>query len=95
METCFEWIQLPSLRYRDHRSWYLCRSVLSSALSILAAVKGGMCSELGEIGYWKTDVMKAIQVMKFWEEESPDLQKGREVLEALCTEIEPDGFDHF
>jgi hypothetical protein len=54
-----------------------------------------MCSELGEIGYWKTDVMKAIQVMKFWEEESPDLQKGREVLEALCTEIEPDGFDHF
>jgi len=44
-----------------------------------------MCSELGEIGYWKTDVMKAIQ----------DLQKGSEVLAALCTEIEPDGFDHF
>ena len=64
------------------------RLVLSSALSLLAAVKSGLGTDIGKLGGWRDIVKEAISAMEFWEDESPDFGKGKEVLKVLYHELD-------
>ncbi|KAL5313245.1 hypothetical protein ACEPPN_018978 [Leptodophora sp. 'Broadleaf-Isolate-01'] len=85
IDSSIHWILLRPVRHRHHGSWYVGRLVLSSALSIIAAVKAGITAE--KLNDWRDIIREAILAMQFWEDESPDLKKGKEVLELFYAEI--------
>ncbi|KAH9207667.1 hypothetical protein DL95DRAFT_482473 [Leptodontidium sp. 2 PMI_412] len=85
IDSSIHWILLRPVRHRHHGSWYVGRLVLSSALSIIAAVKAGITAE--KLNDWRDIIREAISAMQFWEDESPDLKKGKEVLELFYAEI--------
>lgn len=64
--------------------------MLSSALAILAAVKAGLVGEVEKLGDWRGVVGEAVSAMEFWENESPEFRKGKEILEKLVEEIGED-----
>ena len=57
---------------------YMGRLILSSALSLLAAVKSGLGTAIDKLGAW----------LAFWEDESPYFGKGKEVLKVLSYELD-------
>ncbi|PVH70328.1 hypothetical protein DL98DRAFT_504778 [Cadophora sp. DSE1049] len=85
IDSSIHWILLRPARHRHHGSWYAGRLVLSSALSIIAAVKAGIEAE--KLSDWRDIVLEAISAMEFWEDESPDFRKGREVLELYYAQL--------
>lgn len=85
IDSSIHWIQLRHIRHRHHRSWFVGRLILSSALSILAAVKAKL--HLDSLDYWKEIVLQAISTMKFWADESSDFAVGSVVLEKLFSQL--------
>ena len=59
--------------------------MLSSALSIIAAVRAGMA--LNSLDDWRDIVREAISAMEFWSSESADFKRGGAVLASLQAEL--------
>jgi hypothetical protein len=47
---------------------------------VLAAVKAGLRGEIKQLDEWREVVKVEITTMRCWEDESPDMKKGREIL---------------
>ncbi|KAH7389223.1 hypothetical protein BKA64DRAFT_758445 [Cadophora sp. MPI-SDFR-AT-0126] len=88
VDTSIHWILLRPVRHRHQGTWYVGRLVLSSALSLLAAVKSGLEDHVRKLGEWRNIVKEAISALEFWEDESPDFSKGREVITVLYNELD-------
>ena len=61
--------------------------MLSSALSIVAAVRTGLVVRVEKLGDWRAIVREVVSAMEFWGEESPDFRRRKEVWERLVEEI--------
>ncbi|EDN99187.1 hypothetical protein SS1G_14047 [Sclerotinia sclerotiorum 1980 UF-70] len=85
IDGSIHWILLRHNRHRHHGSWFVGRLILSSALSILAAVKAKL--RLDSLDNWKEIVLEAITTMKFWADESSDFAVGSVVLEKLFSQL--------
>ncbi|KAK9234142.1 hypothetical protein V1525DRAFT_391744 [Lipomyces kononenkoae] len=86
---CLHVIQSKHIRHRHHGTWFASRTVLCSALMIIAAVKAG-----GIIDYlldWQDLVNQAISSLEYWESESRDLSKGKSVLKDLLSQLQEQG----
>lgn len=86
IDSSIHWILLRYVRHRHHGSWFVGRLILSSAISILAAVKAKM--RLDSLDDWKEIVQEAISVMDFWADESPDFAVGSVVLQKLSQLVD-------
>lgn len=71
------------LHHRHHGTWFHLRNGTSAALSILAAHK---CGHIELPPDWREVVRTQISVLEFWEKESPDITKAKDVLTTLILE---------
>lgn len=76
-----------SIRHRHHGLWFSARQCIAAGLVVMAAVKHGKLRILDGWN-WRAVVEMAIDDLKWWENESPDLRRGanllREVMNDLC-----------
>lgn len=86
IDSSIHWILHRHVRHRHHGSWFVGRLILSSAISILAAVKAKM--RLDSLDDWKEIMQEAISVMDFWADESPDFAVGSVVLQKLSQLVD-------
>lgn len=75
--------------HRHHGTWLSCRQLTSISLLLLAASKSGLIPGLlsdssGEFGH---SFNICLDVLKYWESESPDIVRAREVVESLRDQI--------
>ncbi|KAL3459529.1 hypothetical protein BJX64DRAFT_301264 [Aspergillus heterothallicus] len=87
-----EFVSGGKFYHRHHGTWLCCREVTSCALVLLAAHQSGLvpgppvesqynrpgCADLVEI---------CIDVLKYWESESADIAKSREMVDLLRNQI--------
>ncbi|KAH8601506.1 hypothetical protein B0O99DRAFT_500909, partial [Bisporella sp. PMI_857] len=79
-----EFVGYPTT-HRHHGTWFMCRLIISKALIILAVKKSGK-SELPD--HWRGSIEEMLGMLGYWETESPDVKKGREVIEGLYAEVD-------
>ncbi|KFY47771.1 hypothetical protein V496_10463 [Pseudogymnoascus sp. VKM F-4515 (FW-2607)] len=84
MDCHLETVQKRSFRHRHHGIWFDIRAVVSAAFSVIAAAKSGRVKVGAE---WGGHVTQIIATLAFWEGESPDLVRTRQVLERLFQEV--------
>lgn len=77
------------LYHRNHGTWLSCRMIATCALLLLGAKKSGLIpggislqasNWEGEFG---CSFRTCLDVLKYWESESPDIAKAREAVELL------------
>lgn len=80
--------QAKPIRHRHHGTWFALRMVLSTTLALLATLRvGGLVDYLVD---WREVIEDAAAAMEYWEEESPDVAKGKEVIRYLLNQIDED-----
>ncbi|KFY90218.1 hypothetical protein V500_05231 [Pseudogymnoascus sp. VKM F-4518 (FW-2643)] len=84
MDCHLETVQKRSFRHRHHGIWFDIRAVVSAAFSVIAAAKSGKVTVREE---WADHITHIIATLAFWESESPDLVRTRQVLERLFHEV--------
>ncbi|KFY47065.1 hypothetical protein V494_00199 [Pseudogymnoascus sp. VKM F-4513 (FW-928)] len=84
MDCHLETVQKRSFRHRHHGIWFDIRAIVSAAFSVIAAAKSGKVT-VGE--EWGGHIAGIIATLAFWEGESPDLVRTRQVLERLFVEV--------
>lgn len=84
MDCHLETVQKRSFRHRHHGIWFDIRATVSAAFSVIAAAKSGKVT-VGE--EWADHISNIIATLAFWERESPDLVRTRQVLERLFMEV--------
>ena len=78
--------QAKPIRHRHHGTWLALRMVLSTTFAMLAALKvGGLVDYLVD---WRDVIEDAAAAMEYWEEESPDMAKGKEIIRYLLKQID-------
>ncbi|KFY25858.1 hypothetical protein V493_04410 [Pseudogymnoascus sp. VKM F-4281 (FW-2241)] len=80
MECHLETVQKRCFRHRHHGIWFDIRAIVSAAFSVIAAAKSGKVTVREE---WADHIAHIIETLAFWESESPDLVRTRQVLERL------------
>lgn len=79
--------------HRHHGIWATCRVLTSCALLILAAKKSGLISggdapQGSQLGWEYThSFQNCLETLRYWESESPDIARAREVVESLRDDI--------
>lgn len=84
MDCHLETVQKRSFRHRHHGIWFDIRAIVSAAFSVIAAAKSGKVTVREE---WGGHIAHIISTLAFWEGESPDLVRTRQVLERLFHEV--------
>jgi hypothetical protein len=83
MECNVETVRNRTLRYRHHGIWFDIRAIITASFTVIAAAKSGRVVVAPQ---WEDRIKQAIATLAFWEAESPDLQKSRELLPELFAE---------
>ncbi|PMD33104.1 hypothetical protein L207DRAFT_399121, partial [Hyaloscypha variabilis F] len=83
MECNVETVRNRTLRHRHHGIWFDIRAVITASFTVIAAAKSGRVEVAPE---WEDRIKLVIATLAFWEGESPDVRKSREVLEELFAE---------
>ncbi|OBT72838.1 hypothetical protein VF21_08307 [Pseudogymnoascus sp. 05NY08] len=84
MDCHLETVQKRCFRHRHHGIWFDIRAVVTAAFSVIAAAKSGKVTVRQE---WADHIPTVIGTLAFWENESPDLVRTRQVLERLFMEV--------
>lgn len=84
MDCHLETVQKRCFRHRHHGIWFDIRAVVTAAFSVIAAAKSGKVTVREE---WAEHIPTVIGTLAFWEDESPDLVRTRQVLERLFMEV--------
>jgi hypothetical protein len=84
LHACLTQTLEGSHRHRHHGTWYQNRKIYGNCLLLLAAVKSGRVMVSSA---WREGVEKCIAGLGYWEKESPDLGKAREILKTILEEI--------
>ncbi|KAI9038749.1 uncharacterized protein KD926_010484 [Aspergillus affinis] len=69
--------------HRHHGSWYMIRSIASSCLLILGAIR---CCTIPVPGEWREEIRAAIRRMQYWAAEGPGIYRAIEVLETYLKD---------
>ncbi|PYH84782.1 hypothetical protein BO82DRAFT_389805 [Aspergillus uvarum CBS 121591] len=75
--------------HRNHGTWLSCRMVSTCALLLLGARKSGLipAGNILRDSHWEGEFGHSFQtcldILKYWESESPDIAKAREVIASL------------
>lgn len=78
--------QAEAIRHRHHGTWFALRSILSSTLVMIAAWRrGGLIDYLSDC---QDIVRTSIADLDYWEQEAPDIKKGKEILEYLLAKMQ-------
>ena len=79
-----------SLRHRHHGLWYDLRALVTACLILLALVRTANLdpkevgeSSLAELDKHGSKFTRAIEALRFWEDEAPDIRHAREILQDL------------
>ncbi|KAL2840406.1 hypothetical protein BJY01DRAFT_236758 [Aspergillus pseudoustus] len=94
--TIIESITFGRFYHRHHGTWFCCREVTSYALLLLAAHKSGLTTS-GQLdspheGLGYAELVKiCVDVLRYWQADSPDIAKSREVVELLRDQILREG----
>jgi hypothetical protein len=83
MECNHSIIQNRSVRHRHHGIWFDIRALVTAAVVLSAVIKSGTLNVPTD---WEESINTVIKTLHFWEDESPDLQKTRGVVESLLTD---------
>jgi hypothetical protein len=73
-----------NLHYRHHGTWFHLRNGTSGALSMIAARK---CGHIDLPSDWREVVQKHISVLEFWERESADIAKAKDLLNTMIRGV--------
>ncbi|KAL3450803.1 hypothetical protein BJX65DRAFT_270142 [Aspergillus insuetus] len=89
LKSIVELTNTGTFYHRHHGTWLSCRQLTSIALLLLAANMSGLIPRLlsdgsGEFGQ---SFKICLDVLKYWESESPDIVRAREVVELLQDQI--------
>lgn len=82
----------PRLCHRHHGTWLVARKISTDCLLLLAAKKSGLISFNAESIFASgCDFVHAfstyLEALKYWEWESPDIVRARQVIEELQDDI--------
>ena len=80
VEVNIRTIEVRSLRHRHHGIWFDLRSIVTASFKVIAAARSGNVKVEPE---WEDHIRLVIANLAFWEDESVDLPKTRQVLEDL------------
>lgn len=83
--TCSKLIHHWNIRHRHHGTWLMARQSFASALLLLAAQKAGLHEEIG--GRYEASVQSSLSTLRYWENEAPDLQAARLILEDIIRRM--------
>lgn len=83
MEVNISTVEMRSLRHRHHGIWFDIRSIVTASFEVIAAAKSGKVKVEPE---WEDRIRLVIANLAFWEDESADVPKTRQVLENLLLE---------
>jgi len=72
-------------RHRHHGTWFHLRNGTSAALSMIAAQK---CGHIELPQDWREIIRTQISVLQFWEKESPEIAKAKDMLATLIMECQ-------
>ncbi|KAB8223914.1 hypothetical protein BDV33DRAFT_199960 [Aspergillus novoparasiticus] len=93
LSSILELTTTGAVYHRNHGTWFICRLTTTSALLLLAATKSGLIprDQFFESSCWGGEVGRSfktcLDVLKYWESESPDILKARQIVESLRDEI--------
>lgn len=74
-----------NLHYRHHGTWFHLRNSTAAALSIIAARK---CGHIDLPVDWSDVIRTHISVLEYWEMESRDITKSKDLLNAMMMELD-------
>jgi hypothetical protein len=71
-------------RHRHHGTWYALRTGTAAAFCIIAAAK---CGHINLPETWAETVQLQVELLRYWEEEAPDIAKSRVVLQEMIEDF--------
>lgn len=89
-EVCVKRIQKneSGFYHRHHGTWLMLRSCMRSALVLLGAVRSPELSALLPTE-WESAVYKVTAMLRFWKDESREVQDRLDILETLLRNLAP------
>lgn len=71
-------------QYRHHGTWFGMRRLFLSAMVLLAAIKSNKVAIAPE---YESAIRMAVEGLKYWEDESPDIEEARKILESVMQSV--------
>ncbi|PVH85798.1 hypothetical protein DL98DRAFT_37513 [Cadophora sp. DSE1049] len=82
MFNCSRFIEATAIKHRHHGTWMVLNAATMASLTIIAAANSG---RLAVPEGWRHTVELQILTLKYWEQESPDMQKARILLQDMLA----------
>ncbi|OAL28488.1 hypothetical protein AYO20_09436 [Fonsecaea nubica] len=70
--------------HRHHGTWYVCRHRAAMALILVGAKKSG---RIQMPDAWEAAISHTLRILRYWENESPDIAKARLVIQDLYNAL--------
>ena len=92
LDVCLEFNMGQAMTHRHHGTWYGLRENTSTGLMLLAARMSDLITlnsvshsgEMQENQYHRA-MRTCIEKLRYWEAESPDIARAREIIEELLS----------
>lgn len=84
LRNCFHISSSVGIKHRHHGTYFVGRGLFSIGLIILATVKTGRLNVPSD---WRRHMDHILAFLEYWELESPDLARGRAILQETLREF--------
>ncbi|KAH8675204.1 hypothetical protein BGZ61DRAFT_360721 [Ilyonectria robusta] len=84
LNLCVQWQLFVHPFHRHHGTWYIARNSITRASLLIAAARS---KKLHLPDGWRNIVDSALQVVQYWEDEAPDLNKAAGILRNLIADV--------